>query len=196
MQLIILAGRSTLQPRPPLSALLVLVLPQQPLVSLSLLQVALDGHPQVKPSLLRTDGTPLPPSNSSRNHPLASVVSQPEQDRTCKPSVKPREPGSKAALFHQGMFSLDSISTLLVKELHPDFLFFSLFFPFFYMQQETRQDVSQTGRGRLKDTVCATIRTRTIKKKNVFKMSFALSVLAAIYLSTHSASIHLPFYQG
>lgn len=37
-------------------------------------------------------------------------------------------PGSKAALFHQGMFSLDIISTLLVKELHPDFLFFFLLF--------------------------------------------------------------------
>lgn len=69
---------------------------------------------------------------SLRRTPLESSFSQCCQDRTCRPSVKPREPGSKAALFHQGMFSLDSISTLLVKELHPDFLFFSLFFFLFF----------------------------------------------------------------
>lgn len=63
--------------------------------------------------------------------------------------------------------------------------FFLFFFPFFYMQQETRQDVSQTGRGRLKDTVCATIRTRTIKKQPFSRwVLHCLCWLLYIYLHT------------
>lgn len=65
---------------------------------------------------------------------------------------------------------------------------FSFFF-FFYMQQETRQDVSQTGRGRLKDTVCATIRTRTIKKNNRFQDEFCI-VCAGCYLFIYTLCVY------
>lgn len=132
---------------------------------LCLLQVALGEPSQVKPFLLRTDGTSSPPTSSTR-------------------TIKPCEPGSEAALFyHQGMFSLDIISRLLVQELHPEFFFFVLFFSF-NMQQETRQDVSQIGLCRLKDTVCAPTQNQN-NKRTIFKMSFLLSALTAVYLSTH-----------
>lgn len=182
-----------LQLRPPHPAplLLLLLLPQQPLISLHLrLQAALGGQPpapRVKPPLLWTDGTPLPLSSPlSRCHQSAGAGPKPQ------PSAKPRWTGFKSSFIssrhvqfrhHQYVASEGTTST-----------FFFVFSFFLTCSKKQDRMYPRQACGRLKDTVCATIQTSTIKKK-VFKMSFALSVLAAIYLSTHSSSIHLPFYQ-
>lgn len=100
-------------------------LPQQPLV----FSVSVAGCAGRTPT-----GATLPSSRqtellSLHRTPLEMSFSQCFQSagagQNLRPSVKNHvEPGSKAALFHQGMFSLDIISTLLVKELRPDFFSF------------------------------------------------------------------------